>query len=217
MPVKGGPHAKTRLGAGPRLALALALDSLLAVTDCPLVARVVVVAGDPQVGPAVRAVCDRVEVVPETHSGAGLVAAIRDGVLAADDGTPPAVGSASRVAVLLADVPAMRPADLATALDAASAALAAGARMVAVPDAEGRGTVLLAATDATDLDPAFGSDSLATHIRRGARVLDLDLPRLRRDVDTPAQLETAAALGLGPHTRLALACAAPCPAETGGF
>ena len=76
--------------------------------------------------------------------------------------------------------------------------------MAAVPDTEGTGTVLLAARTPAGLDPAFGAGSFAEHVRRGALPLDLDLPRLRRDVDTPADLEAALALGLGHRTAAAL-------------
>jgi 2-phospho-L-lactate guanylyltransferase len=111
--------------------------------------------------------------------------------------------------VLLGDVPALRPEDLSVALHALQTALAAhrAATMAAVPDAEGSGTVLLGARAAGDLVPAFGPDSLARHVRRGAVRLDLDLPRLRRDVDTPADLAQALSLGAGPRTtRAAAAC-----------
>src|SRR3546814_10618148 len=56
---------------------------------------------------------------------------------------------------------------------------------------------------------AFGEDSAQRHRLLGCT--DLDLPAdstLRRDVDTPAQLEAAASLGLGPRTS-ALVSAAP--------
>jgi 2-phospho-L-lactate guanylyltransferase len=39
------------------------------------------------------------------------------------------------------------------------------------------------------------------HAAAGAVRLDLALPRLRRDVDTRADLEAAAGLGLGRRTR----------------
>jgi 2-phospho-L-lactate guanylyltransferase len=77
--------------------------------------------------------------------------------------------------------------------------------MVFVPDAEGTGTVLLAALTAAAMRPAFGPGSARAHRAAGAHPLDVDLPRLRRDVDTPADLRTAIALGVGPRTRAALA------------
>jgi 2-phospho-L-lactate/phosphoenolpyruvate guanylyltransferase len=63
---------------------------------------------------------------------------------------------------------------------------------------------LLAAATPGALQPAFGPGSLAAHVRRGAVPLDLDLPRLRRDVDTPADLDEALALGVGPRTATAV-------------
>jgi 2-phospho-L-lactate guanylyltransferase len=141
-------------------------------------------------------------VVPESRPGSGLVAAIGDGLSAASRRP----WCARPAAVLLADLPALRPEDLDAALAAARDALdAEGTRMAAVPDADGTGTVLLAARTPARLDPAFGPGSFAEHLRRGAVPLPLDLPRLRRDVDTPADLDAALALGVGPRTASALA------------
>jgi len=112
----------------------------------------------------------------------------------ADDGPGP-------VAVLLADLPALRPGDL-------SAALTACARHASayVPDAEGSGTVLLAALDAARLSPAFGAGSAARHDLVATR-LELDLPRLRRDVDLQSGLRAAVSLGVGRRTAAVLAAA----------
>jgi 2-phospho-L-lactate guanylyltransferase len=91
------------------------------------------------------------------------------------------------LAVLPADLPALRTEELTEAL-----------RLCVVrsfvPDAEGAGTVLLAAPDG-DLRPAFGPESARLHERDGARRLDGDWPTLRRDVDTAADLAAAQALG----------------------
>jgi 2-phospho-L-lactate/phosphoenolpyruvate guanylyltransferase len=197
LPVKGGPLAKSRLGARPEVAAALALDCLDAVLACPAVGRVLVVTSDPSTRAAARAL--GALVVPETRRGAGLVPAITAGVRVA------VLACAGPTAVLLADLPALRPEDLDVALAAVEARLVDGtAPMCAVPDAEGSGTVLLAARTPADLAPAFGPDSLAEHVRRGASRLELALPRLRRDVDTPADLEAALALGVGPRTATAV-------------
>jgi 2-phospho-L-lactate/phosphoenolpyruvate guanylyltransferase len=204
LPVKGGPLAKSRLGARPEVATAIALDCLQAVLACSDVARALVVTSDPSMRAAARAL--GAHVVPEARPGAGLVPAIAGGVRVA------ALACAERTAVLLPDLPALRPADLTQALAAVDARLSRShgpssgsvPGMVAVPDAEGSGTVLLAARTPADLDPAFGPDSLAEHVRRGAVRLDLDLPRLRRDVDTPADLDEAIALGVGPRTATAV-------------
>ncbi len=192
LPVKGGPAAKSRLGAPGPLAGAIALDTLEAVLACTAVRRAVVVTADAATARhAARAGAD---VRPETRSGAGLSAAVDDG-LAGLDGP---------VAVLLADLPALRPEDLAAALRAAGQVVEAGGWAL-VPDAEGTGSVLVAAGRPEVLRPSFGPCSAAAHEAAGAVRLDLDVPRLRRDVDTRADLEAALRLGVGPRTRTALA------------
>jgi 2-phospho-L-lactate guanylyltransferase len=210
LPVKGGPTAKSRLGAPPALASAIALDCLDAVLGCPDVARAVVVTADDAAAAAARAA--GADVVRESRPGAGLRAALDDGLAAAE----------GPVAVLLADLPALRPADLSAALREAARALrgpdagpdaGAGGRddagdaapaMAFVPDADRTGTVLLAGLDPAAVRPAFGPGSAAEHARSGARRLDLSLPRLRRDVDTREDLATALALGVGPRTAAAV-------------
>jgi 2-phospho-L-lactate/phosphoenolpyruvate guanylyltransferase len=245
LPLKGGDSAKSRLGGGPELARAIALDCLDAVLACPDVRQVLVVTADPGTAadadaagsgqgdrrgsdlptahPTGRAQPPALAVVPESRPGSGLVAAVRDGLAAAP--APPRDGPA---AVLLGDLPALRPAELSAGLAAAAAALAAHphAPMAALADAEGTGTVLLAGRAAGDLDPAFGPGSLAEHRRRGAVPVVLDDPgprdtdparlrhdtdpaRLRHDVDTPADLSVALALGVGPRTAALLAAARP--------
>jgi len=207
LPVKGGPTAKSRLGAPPELATAIALDCLDAVLGCPDVAPAVVVTADDAAAADARAA--GADVVRESDPGAGLRAALRDGLAAA----------AGPVAVLLADLPALRPADLSAALRAAARALrepgpgpqagpdapGAAPAMAFVPDADRTGTVLLAGLDPAAVRPAFGPGSAAGHTRSGARRLDLPLPRLRRDVDTREDLATALALGVGPRTAAAVA------------
>lgn len=201
VPVKGTAAAKSRLSgvAGRRrydLAVALALDTIAAAAATPGV-RLVVVTSDDLI--AAEAEGLGAAVVPDP--GSGLSAAIDAGIeQAARDGG--AGGSADGVAVLLGDLPALRPADLAAAL---AACRRAGTAFV--PDADGDGTVLLAATEPASLRPAFGAGSARAHERHAAR-LDLDLPRLRRDVDVAADLARAARLGVGARTA-ALLRAAP--------
>jgi 2-phospho-L-lactate/phosphoenolpyruvate guanylyltransferase len=199
LPVKGGPRAKSRLGAPPPVAAAIALDCLDAVLACGAVGRCVVVSADVAIQRSARLA--GATVAPESRPGAGLVAAIEDGLKAVSRRP----WCARPAAVLLADLPALRPEDLQTALDAARSVLDGdGVRMAAVPDADGTGTVLLAARTPARLDPAFGPGSFAEHLGRGAVPVPLDLPRLRRDVDTPADLDAALALGVGPRTASAL-------------
>jgi 2-phospho-L-lactate guanylyltransferase len=117
-------------------------------------------------------------------------------------GVAPGVGlRAGPVAVLLGDLPALRPADLEDALAAASAF----SRAVVV-DAEGTGTTLLTASAGVPLDPAFGAGSAAEHVRRGHVALDVpDLSGLRQDVDRLGDLAAVAELGAGRATSQVLA------------
>ncbi|GGM37097.1 2-phospho-L-lactate guanylyltransferase [Micromonospora sonchi] len=191
VPVKRLTAAKTRLRGGvpgvphEELALALTADTLDAVRACSEVAQVRVVTADPRVADTARRAGARV--VPEV-AGTGLNAAFRYG----------AAGAAGWVVGLTADLPALRPAELAEALRAARGGPPDVRHFVA--DASGTGTVLLAAPPGVPLRPRFGSGSAAAHAASGARPLTGDWPSLRRDVDTAADLATAARLGLGPRT-----------------
>jgi 2-phospho-L-lactate/phosphoenolpyruvate guanylyltransferase len=198
LPVKHAGHAKSRLTTAPGtdragLARAIALDCLAAVRACRAVDRFIVVTSDPVVTAAVRS--DDVEDDP----GTGLLGAVGAGVRRALAHSP-----TGPVAVLLADLPALRADDLAAALHQCSAY-----DVAFVPDVEGTGTVLLAATASVRLRPAFGPGSAARHESGGAVRLDLDLPSLRRDVDTWDALQQALALGVGPATTAALRAIAP--------
>jgi 2-phospho-L-lactate guanylyltransferase len=198
VPVKGGTAAKSRLhppaGVGREdLALALATDCLTACCAALPPARVVVVTCDPRV----RRVATALGTVVVPDPGRGLDAAARAGRDHVTTSSP-----ASPVGVLLGDLPALRPEDLAVALDTASAH-----RLAVVPDASGHGTVLLTARDAAALVPAFGAGSAHRHELARHTRLDLDLPRLRTDVDEDVDLATAARLGLGPATSAVLEAA----------
>lgn len=192
VPVKRLDAAKTRLrGALDRvphelLALALAQDTVTAALACAQVRRVLVVTSDPTAARALAAV--GATVVPDPPA-AGLNPAFARGSSAA---------AGEWVAALAADLPALRPPDLGAALHAAGHGLPGVRRFVA--DTPGTGTVLLTAPAGVPLDPRFGVGSAAAHAASGAQALDGGWPTLRRDVDTPADLAEAAALGLGRHT-----------------
>ncbi|GAB3444941.1 hypothetical protein GCM10027517_25270 [Phycicoccus ginsengisoli] len=196
VPVKGGPAAKTRLhppGGVDRAALATALatDCLAACVAGMPRGTVHVVTADAHVG-AIAAGLGAV-VVPDPGGGLDAAArAGRDAALAADP--------SAAVGVLLGDLPCLRPEDLRAALSSASHHPRA-----VVPDADGAGTVLLTAQPGADLVPAFGEGSAARHEAAGHVRLDLDLPRLRQDVDDDGALRVALALGVGPATESALA------------
>ena len=196
MPVKVLAEAKSRLAglaglSGPRraeLALALASDTVTAVLGSDTVARVVVITDDQDAALALAAL--GAQVVPdEPH--AGLNAALRHGA-----GYAAARWPGEGTAALSADLPALRPEQIGRALRAA-----AGWPTAFVADAAGDGTTLYTAAPGAAFRPAFGPASRARHAAGGAAELDLgDIPGLRRDVDTPADLRGAAALGLGRHS-----------------
>ncbi|WP_112678705.1 2-phospho-L-lactate guanylyltransferase [Micromonospora saelicesensis] len=201
VPVKRLAVAKSRLrGALPgvpheELALALAADTLRAVLACPAVAEALVVTDDERVAAAARTAGARV--LPD-EPDAGLNAAFRHGAARAPAGW---------VAGITADVPALRPAELAGALLAAQNGRPGVRRFL--PDAPGGGTVLLTAGPGVPLDPRFGVGSAVAHAASGAVPLDGDWPSLRRDVDTAADLAAAARLGLGPRTAALVAAGRP--------
>jgi 2-phospho-L-lactate guanylyltransferase len=200
VPAKLLSRAKTRLapltassGAqGParhrELVLAMLADTVAAALASPAVAGVLVVTDDPGVGDLVRSLGART--VPD-EPDAGLNAALAHGAATAR------AAGARAVAAMSSDLPALRPAEL-------TAALAAVSGRGFVADADGTGTTLLCAA-AGELDPHFGPGSAAAHVRSGAVPLTGGWPGLRRDVDTAADLATAAALGVGPRTARLLA------------
>jgi 2-phospho-L-lactate guanylyltransferase len=199
VPVKRLAAAKRRLrdpAADPtghaRLALALTLDTVAAARAAQRVRTVVVVTADRTVAATLAAY--GVEVVDDPL--VGLNAAYDRGALLLRRRDP-----LTAVGALQADLPALRP----TELDAAVVvALASGPRAFTA-DAEGTGTTFLLAAPGVELDPRFGGGSAARHLASGAMPLDGGWPSLRRDVDTPADLAAALELGVGVHTRAALA------------
>ncbi|WP_242901363.1 2-phospho-L-lactate guanylyltransferase [Actinomadura terrae] len=193
VPVKVLARAKTRMSAAAGrhrqdLALAVAADTVAAALRCPRVRDVIVVTDDPL--PAAELTSLGARVVPD-EPDAGLNPALVHGAgrgreLSADTGT----------GALSADLPALRPDELLRVLDAAALAPEAF-----VPDAAGIGTTLYTARPGVPFSPAFGRDSRAAHRARGARELLLpDIDSIRRDVDTPADLQVALDLGVGPRT-----------------
>jgi 2-phospho-L-lactate guanylyltransferase len=196
IPVKQLAVAKSRLRDAPAddaLVLAVALDTVAAARDAAAVGRVLVVTSDATVADAVSKL--GAEVVADSPN-AGLNPAIALGAARA--------GSAVPRAALLADVPALRGAELSAALRTAGGT--PGRAYVA--DHAGTGTTLLTAPPGMPLDPRFGPGSAAAHAASGATALDGDWPSLRLDVDTAADLAAASRLGLGVHTSRALEAAA---------
>ena len=185
VPVKDTRHGKSRLARAvgrdrADLSHAIATDTLEAVVSVVGAERVILVTADAALDQEWR---DRgVLVVPEP--GTGLNGAITAGMRQA--------GPGARVAALLGDLPALDAWSLSAALTAAQQHDEAF-----VPDADGTGTVL---RSGTGFIPRFGHLSADRHQRDGASRLDLELPRLRTDVDDAKSLAVASALGLGRAT-----------------
>jgi 2-phospho-L-lactate guanylyltransferase len=194
VPVKPLARAKSRLsdtaddGVRPGLALAFAQDTVAAALACPAVGDVAVVTDDARAGRELR---ELGAAVVADEPGGGLNAALAHGAAAVRAARPE-----SPVAALNADLPALRPAELARAL-----AAAAQFPRAFLPDAAGIGTTLLTALAGRELAPAFGPDSRARHRASGAAELLLGaVDSVRQDVDTGSDLRTALVLGVGPRT-----------------
>ncbi|MFC9329383.1 2-phospho-L-lactate guanylyltransferase [Kitasatospora sp. NPDC057015] len=202
LPLKPLGLAKSRLApfAGPHradLALSFALDTVAAALACPGVSRVLVVTRDPLAGRRLAALG---AVVVADEPGGGLNPALAHGAAAARRIAPHAP-----LAALSADLPALRPAELARVLGAVSATGGPGGRAF-LADSPGLGTTLLACAPGAPLAPAFGDGSRARHLAGGAYEIALpDVPSVRRDVDTGEDLAQALALGVGRHTAVAAA------------
>ncbi|MFF2122850.1 2-phospho-L-lactate guanylyltransferase [Kitasatospora sp. NPDC058184] len=193
LPLKPLALAKSRLApyAGPHradLALSFALDTVAAALATPDVDRVLVVTRDAEAGARLAALG---ALVVADEPGGGLNRALAHGAAAAL-----ALAPRAPLAALSADLPALRPAELARVLGT----VPPDGRAF-LPDSPGLGTTLLACTPGRPLSPAFGDGSRARHAAGGALELRLpDVESVRRDVDTGTDLGEAAALGLGPHT-----------------
>jgi len=194
VPLKALARAKSRLsdtaadGLRPGLALAFAQDTVAAALACAAVRDVAVVTGDALAGRELAALGARI--VPDEPAG-GLNTALAHAATVVRSWRPD-----SAAAALNADLPALRPVELARVLDAA-----AEFPRAFLTDAAAVGTTLLAATPGRELLPAFGTDSRVRHRASGAVELALSaVDSVRQDVDTGDDLRAALALGVGPRT-----------------
>jgi 2-phospho-L-lactate guanylyltransferase len=191
VPVKPPAVGKSRLVGLPtdlrrELAVAFALDTVSACLATPGVGAVLAVTDDAAFSQRLAALgC---EAVPDGVAG-DLNACLRLAAVEAARRWP----RLSPVAVC-ADLPALRPAELRSALDALPARVASF-----VADASGTGTTMYAASR-DSFDPHFGPDSRAAHVKAGAVPVEGDLVSVRQDVDDLDDLRRALRLGVGPHT-----------------
>lgn len=204
VPLKPLTRAKSRLApaAGDpvraRLALAFAQDTVAAALACDSVRDVAVVTDDQVAARALSSLGARI--VPDAPA-AGLNPALAHGAAEVRAGRPDAA-----LAALNADLPALRPEELARVLD-----FAAGAPRAFLADTAGTGTTLLSARPGHALGPHFGPLSRAGHSGSGAVEIALTgVDSVRQDVDTAADLVAAHALGLGPFTARVQEEQAPC-------
>jgi 2-phospho-L-lactate guanylyltransferase len=192
VPVKPPVLAKSRLGGlGDRLrvdlAQAFASDTVAAARACPSVSRVLVVTDDHLLAGRLRE--QGADVIPDGASdlNATLVQAAAE-VHRRDPSL--------HLVALCADLPALRPAELARALEATDPV-----RMSFVSDQEGTGTTTVVAPTLDAFRPSFGPGSRLHHLAADAHEVDVaDVPGLRRDVDEPDDLVEAIRLGVGPRT-----------------
>ncbi|HMC70342.1 MAG TPA: 2-phospho-L-lactate guanylyltransferase [Mycobacteriales bacterium] len=192
VPVKRLERAKTRLSVDAslrrELALAMATDTVAACLLTRGVVAVVVVTDDELAAPAMRALGAR---VVADEPDAGLNPALVHGAAAlaaehADCGT----------VMLASDLPALSPGALAQLLEQA-----ANIDVACVADAGGTGTTVLTTAASISPAPSFGGGSWQRHLDAGATDLTVYAdPRLRRDVDTTADLAAALTLGCGAAT-----------------
>ncbi|MFC8382162.1 2-phospho-L-lactate guanylyltransferase [Nocardia sp. NPDC057272] len=195
MAVKHIGRAKSRLAnvlsteQRAQLVLAMFTDTAVAATAVPELLSLTVVTPDPLV--AARAHELGAHVIDEPPAGADpLNTALAAGAADVRDRHGP-----TALLALQADLPALRPSELADVL-----AVAVRARSVVI-DHTGTGTAALLIRDTTaPLSPRFGADSARAHRDDGAVPLLGHWPGLRCDVDTPEDLDLVRALGVGEFT-----------------
>jgi 2-phospho-L-lactate guanylyltransferase len=194
VPVKPPAFAKSRLadlGDATRreLATAFAVDTVSAVMASPVVDRVLVVTDDHELA---RGLADLgVDVIPD---GASDLNGTLVQAAAEMHRRDPHLG----LVALCADLPALRPSELASALGATDPA-----RMSFVADQERTGTTAVVAPTLETFRPSFGPGSRRQHLKADAFEVDgVDVPGLRRDVDDPDDLVAAIGLGVGPRTSM---------------
>ncbi|WP_370039582.1 2-phospho-L-lactate guanylyltransferase [Nocardioides sp.] len=197
VPVKPPARGKSRLvgiadGAREDLAAAFALDTVTACLAAERVGAVLVATDDARFSAALAAT--GAPCIPDGDSS-DLNATLRQTAAEARRRWP-----AMRPVALCADLPALDPADLDAALG--SPVLAGGVAGF-VADAAGIGTTLYSASWEA-FDPRYSEGSRLAHLDAGAVEVTGPLTTLRRDVDDLPDLQAAAALGVGGHTRRVL-------------
>ena len=195
VPIQAPPRAKSRLVGLPgreELAWAMACDTLVTLSTTPQVQAIYAMTPDGGDIPPTLGVHVLTDAVPGNLNASLSAAATLIADREADSG----------LAIVLADVPCIRPVDVAAALLAATTTSM-------ISDQQGTGTTMLFVPHGTSLpdhfQPRFGSHSCAAHVSAGARNIAPELPkdsriRLQRDVDTAVDLWDALRIGVGEYT-----------------
>ena len=203
--VKRLSAAKTRLSpvfgapTRERVVLAMLVDTLAAAAEVASLRGITVVTPDEDAAGAARRLGAAVvtDPTPDGHPDPlNNAIAAAEQVIGSAPGSAP--GPVPNIVVLQGDLPALQPQELAEALHAARS----HARSF-VSDRHGTGTAALFAFG-TPLRPAFGAGSAQRHRLSGAVELTGQWPGLRCDIDTPDDLRTALALGVGAATARAV-------------
>ena len=196
--VKRLAAAKTRLApvfsarTRETVVLAMLIDTLTAAASVESVGSITVITPDEVAGAAAANLGANVLADP-TPGGHGDP--LNNAITAAEKEV---AGSFSNIVVLQGDLPALQTQELSGAIVAAR-----HHQRSFVADRLATGTAALFAFG-TALDPKFGPDSSARHLRSGAIELTGAWPGLRCDVDTPADLAAARRLGVGAATARAI-------------
>lgn len=187
IPVKPLGRALGRLSAvlsrpeRRELQAAMLMDLLDACTGCPALAGVLVVTSDPAA--AELAAGYGTAVLPDHDPPQGMNPAVAVGQAHA------AARGYDGVLVLTADLPLVEPEDLAAAVAAAPPGTP---RVVVVPSRHGTGTNALLIGPPAAIPTRLGPDSRARHraeaAAAGAHLVEIELPWVGLDIDTPADL-----------------------------
>jgi 2-phospho-L-lactate guanylyltransferase len=198
IPVKRGKsrlrQASASVSAHDELVRAIQSDTIIAALAVASAAQVVVVA-DAASANDVRALTTDPRLLVLDDPGLGLNTALEW----AQTQLSGAECLEYAVVALVADLPSLRPDDLAEVLTSA-----ATYERSFVADHAGSGTVLLAAGPGQLLAPMFGTDSAARHVASGAVALAA-ADSVRCDADNVEDLQRCLALGVGSHTAVELA------------
>lgn len=189
IPVKRLASAKSRipLAAERRAELALAMldDVIASALAAPSVAGAHVVSADPLVRE--RATRQGAHAI-EADESDGLNGDLTTAIAAVRNVAPQ-----TAIAIVVADLPCLRSADLESLLGQAPAT---GACFVAGIDG---GTTMLLARDGGELAPRFGSHSAWSHAQDAITLVDAPLAA-RIDIDSLEALQSAAEHGVGAQT-----------------